>query len=460
MDGSGSNLTVQLIKGNRTRVEQSTVTGISNGYDVFGGGATQDTDGVKDLSTGYTGGFAGLNDEGVLADDHMVYADTIRGTSGLVDPFSNTKLKSVWDFNTMSDILGPVDDGNGGKAYNTYRIYRKAVANAGEARTSAQDGNKIFSQKNTADDALNTGLDRWEVKLFDVVNTYDSGAVHSGASGDAGTTWVGIKDAVTVAGGSSTKLDAYQSPAKAVLMLDVPVSDNNGGLTPEPDDGQDPCGKDGCKTVDLTLQKVWRNGQLERPDAITLEVTATYTNAAGEQVKAGKLECFKDDCATEERDNPFTVTMTAKENGSAWSDTWRTKLTGLPVAFVDKGSGPNGEDVTRYYTYTVKELNMTYASGDTDGNAETKTPAEAGYSVSVKYGTDKDGKYVVTVTNFSPLPETGGNGTLLFVMLGVLMLALGTAWYLRANRMEPAAAGGAGAGTALPVGRKRGRHTR
>lgn len=106
MDGSGSNLTVQLIKGNRTRVEQSTVTGIASGYDVFGGGATQDTDGMKDLSTGYAGGFAGLNDEGVLADDHMVYADTIRGTSGLVDPFSNTKLKSVWDFNTMSDILG------------------------------------------------------------------------------------------------------------------------------------------------------------------------------------------------------------------------------------------------------------------------------------------------------------------------------------------------------------------
>ena len=460
MDGSGSNLTVQLIKGNRTRVEQSTVTGIASGYDVFGGGATQDTDGVKDLSTGYTGGFAGLNDEGVLADDHMVYADTIRGASGLVDPFSNTKLKSVWDFNTMSDILGPVDDGNGSKAYNTYRIYRKTVSNAGEARTSAQDGNKIFSQKNTADDVLDTGLDRWEVKLFDVVNTYDSGAVHSGASGDAGTTWVGIKDAVAESKDGQTKLDAYQSPAKAVLMLDATVTDNNGGLTPEPDDGQDPCGKDGCKTVDLTLQKVWRNGQLERPDAITLEVTATYTNAAGEQVKAGKLECFKDDCATEERANPFTVTMTAKENGSAWSDTWRTKLTGLPVAFVDKGSGPNGEDVTRYYTYTVKELNMTYASGDTDGNAETKTPAEAGYSVSVKYGTDKDGKYVVTVTNFSPLPETGGNGTLLFVMLGVLMLALGTAWYLRANRMEPAAAGGAGAGTALPVGRKRGRHTR
>ena len=35
---------------------------------------------------------------------------------------------------------------------------------------------------------------------------------------------------------AAQKLDAYQSPAKAVLMLDVPVSDNNGGLTPEPDD--------------------------------------------------------------------------------------------------------------------------------------------------------------------------------------------------------------------------------
>ena len=135
-------------------MEQSTVTGIASGYDVFGGGATQDTDGVKDLTTGYAGGFAGLNDEGVLADDHMVYADTIRGTSGLVDPFSNTKLKSVWDFNTMSDI--PSDrsmTATAARAYNTYRISARR-SRTREARTSAQDGNKIFSQKNTADDAL------------------------------------------------------------------------------------------------------------------------------------------------------------------------------------------------------------------------------------------------------------------------------------------------------------------
>lgn len=457
MDGSGSNLTVQLIKGNRTRVEQSTVTGIASGYDVFGGGATQDTDGVKDLSTGYAGGFAGLNDEGVLADDHMVYADTIRSTSGLVDPFSNTKLKSVWDFNTMSDILGPVDEGNGGKAYNTYRIYRKAAANAGEARTSAQDGNKIFSQKNTADDALHTGLDRWEVKLFDVVNTYDSGAVHSGASGDAGTTWVGIKDAVTVAGGSSTKLDAYQSPAKAVLMLDVPVSDNNGGLTPEPDDGQDPCSKDGCRTIDLTVQKVWKDyGRVTRPDAIALKITATYTNDAGEKVTPETIQCFDGDCNAVPKTNGWTEVLDSSD-GSLWSSTWRKKITGLPVAFTDDAG------TLRYYTYTVTETWMMFGKGDVvqcatsagaDATEGCKTPADAGYSVSVSYAADPNNttgdvnkEYVATVTNAVPLPETGGQGTQWFMLFGLLLLGLGTAWYFKAN-----------AGGASGPSRKRGRH--
>ena len=460
MDGSGSNLTVQLIKGNRTRVEQSTVTGIASGYDVFGGGATQDTDGVKDLSTGYAGGFAGLNDEGVLADDHMVYADTIRGTSGLVDPFSNTKLKSVWDFNTMSDILGPVDDGNGDKAYNTYRIYRKAAANASEARTSAQDGNKIFSQKNTADDALNTGLDRWEVKLFDVVNTYDSSAVHSSASGDAGTTWVGIKDAVTVADGSSTKLDAYQSPAKAVLMLDVPVSDNNGGLTPEPDDGQDPCGKDGCRSVDLTVQKVWKDyGRVTRPDAIALKITATYTNDVGEKVTPETIQCFDGDCNAVPKTNGWTEVLDSSD-GSLWSSTWRKKITGLPVAFTDDAG------TLRYYTYTVTETWMMFGKGDVvqcatsagaDATEGCKTPADAGYSVSVSYAADPNNttgdvnkEYVATVTNAVPLPETGGQGTQWFMLFGLLLLGLGTAWYFKAN------AGGA-PGPSGPS-RKRGRH--
>ncbi len=430
MDGSGSNLTVQLIKGNRTRVEASTATGITDGYDVFGGGATQDSDGTDGLATGYTGGFAGLNDEGVLADDHMVYADTIRGASGLVDPFSNTKLKSVWDFNTMSDILGPVDDGNGDKAYNTYRIYRKAAANASEARTSAQDGNKSFSQKNTADDALNTGLDRWEVKLFDVVNTYDSGAVHSSASGDAGTTWVGIKDAVvdSTDGSTKTKLDAYQSPAKAVLMLDVPVSDNNGGLTPEPDDGQDPCGKDGCRSVDLTVQKVWKDGNLERPQSVELKIAAHYTDGRGNTVTPQTIQCFGADCTTVTQKNPWTVTLDSSD-ASSWSNTWRKVIQGLPVAFVD-GQDANGKDIVRYYTYTVEETAVTYKDGDT---TKTIKPAEAGYQVSVSYNTKER---VAIVTNAALLPDTGGAGTMWFLMFGLLLMGAGVVWYVRDQRVQ------------------------
>ena len=385
---------------------------------------------MKDLSTGYTGGFAGLNDEGVLADDHMVYADTIRGTSGLVDPFSNTKLKSVWDFNTMSDILGPVDDGNGGKAYNTYRIYRKAAANAGEARTSAQDGNKIFSQKNTADDALHTRLDRWEVKLFDVVNTYDSGAVHSSASGDAGTTWVGIKDAVvdSTDGSTKTKLDAYQSPAKAVLMLDATVTDNNGGLTPEPDDGQDPCGKDGCRTIDLTVQKVWKDGNLERPQSVELKIAAHYTDGSGNTVTPQTIQCFGADCTTVTQRNPWTVTLDSSD-ASSWSNTWRKVIQGLPVAFVD-GQDANGKDIVRYYTYTVEETAVTYKDGDT---TKTIKPAEAGYQVSVSYNTKER---VAIVTNAALLPDTGGAGTMWFLMFGLLLMGAGVVWYLRNQRVQ------------------------
>ncbi|KFI97164.1 LPXTG cell wall anchor domain protein [Bifidobacterium stellenboschense] len=464
-DGSVDNVHAQLIKANRTKIASSSVEGIADGYDVFGGGATQTSDGAEGVKTGYAGGFAAVNDEGLLEKNTMTYADTIRGTSGLVGPFTGkTNLKSVYSFNSVYGI-----EGNG----NTYRIYRDVPSSWSYALTKDREqftyGSHLDNETYSEHGVDMTGAHKLTLNRYIVAHL-----AKSGGNGDKepaikqfsdyegavmSNNESGSNSGQNASGANrSESLGVYVSAAKAVLMLDKAVSDNNGGVTPEPDDGQDPCGKDGCKTVDLTLQKVWRNGQLERPDKITLQVTATYTDAHGKQQTAEKLECFKDDCTTEKRDNPFTVTMTAKNNGSAWSDTWRTKLTGLPVAFVDKGSGPNGEDVTRYYTYTVKELDMTFASGGADGKDVTKTPAEAGYSVSVKYGKDKDGKYVATVTNFSPLPETGGNGTLLFVMLGVLMLALGTAWYLRANRTEPATAGGAG--TSLPFGGKRGRHTR
>ena len=45
-DENKANLEITLIKGNRTAVTNSKVTGAKAGYDVFGGGATQDADGL------------------------------------------------------------------------------------------------------------------------------------------------------------------------------------------------------------------------------------------------------------------------------------------------------------------------------------------------------------------------------------------------------------------------------
>ena len=416
--GEENNVKVQLIKGNRTKVTESSVAGISDGYDVFGGGATQDSDGVEGLRTGYAGGFAGLNQEGVLQADTMTYADTIRGTSGLVDPFANTVLDSNWFFNDKNDIIGPTSDGK----YNTYRIYRTADATAGSAVTSANDGRKTFASKttDTGDGTLNTGLDRWDVNYFDVVNAYDGATASSGASGDDKTVWVGIKDAVVSTGDASYKpLNAYVSAAKAVLMLDKAVTDNNGGFTPEPGDGQDPCGTDGCRTVDLTVQKVWKDAGLSKPKSITLRITAHYTDDNGTVVTPKTIQCFDGDCTAKEQANPWTVTLDSSA-GSFWSNTWRKVISGLPVAVMVNGQ-------PKYYTYSVEEIGV-----NVDGKGDVK-PAEAGYTASVSH----DGiENVSTVTNASsrPLPDTGGQGVMWIMLFGLMLIGLGAAWYLRNRR--------------------------
>ena len=160
IDGDRSELTVQLIKANRARVEDCTVTGIAGGYDVFGGSASQEADGTADLATGYAGGFSGLNDEGVLYDNNMYYADVVRGTAEKVDPFANTELKSVWDFNSMKDIVGPDKDTH----YNTYRVYREHVDGTTSAMTV---GNASIASGVTdaGPGTANTGLDRYDVEF-------------------------------------------------------------------------------------------------------------------------------------------------------------------------------------------------------------------------------------------------------------------------------------------------------
>lgn len=404
-ENAKSNLTVELIKGNRARVEGCSVTGVVSGYDVFGGGASQNADGVADRAAGYAGGFSGLNDEGVLYHNDMYYADVVRGTAEKVDPFANTKLKSAWDFNSMEDIVGPDDANN----YNVYRVYRKHMDGATAAVTK---GNALITggTLDTGEGTANTGLDRYDFEFFHIVNCFDQDMANSDASGDEGKKWTGVKGAQrTGENGFKEALGVYASPSKAVLMLDTAQIGNGGALTPEPDEGQDPCEA----RVDVTIQKVWNDaGDKEglRPDAIRVQLVGSYTNDAGEKVVPSELIVQDGNGTTTEKIvNPQQVDLTEADNASGWTETWRRVVAGLPVAFADENK------VIHYYTYEATEVQVLV-----DG--AWKSLEEAGYTVTYRIdGTDR--VIEITNTHLPMLPETGGVGTWLTALAGGMLLA-------------------------------------
>lgn len=425
-ENAKSNLTVELIKGNRARVEGCSVTGVVSGYDVFGGGASQNADGVADRATGYAGGFSGLNDEGVLYHNDMYYADVVRGTAEKVDPFANTKLKSVWDFNSMKDIVGVDDAGN----YNVYRIYRPHVDGATNAVVHNGVGGREALASAVLDEGagtLNTGLDRFDVDFFELVNCYDQNVASSGAAGDDDTRWVGVKDAIRLGAagtGFQEPLGVYASPAKAVLMLDTAQAGNGGALTPEPDEGQDPCEA----RVDVTIQKVWNDsGDKDglRPDAIRVQLVGSYTNDAGEKIVPNELIVQDGNGTTTETiTNPQQVDLTEADNASGWTETWRKVVAGLPVAFAE------ADGTVRYYTYEASEVQVLV-----DG--AWKSLEEAGYTVTYRVdGTDR--VIEIANTHLSALPETGGIGTWFTVLAGGMLLACAAH---ERRRRSPARAG-------------------
>ena len=433
IEGNRSNLTAQLIKGNRARVEDCSVTGIAGGYDVFGGSASQEADGTAGLATGYAGGFSGLNDEGVLYDNNMYYADVVRGTAKKVDPFANTELKSVWDFNSMKDIVGPDKDVH----YNTYRVYREHVDGATNAM-SAGNASIASGVTDTGEGTANTGLDRYDVEFFHRVNCFDQDIANSDAAGDDKTKWIGMKGARRTGDGFEEPLGVYESASKAVLMLDTAQTSNDGVLTPEPDEGQDPC----ASQVDITIQKVWNddgNKEGKRPEKIAVTLEAFYYDGKDNQVTPATIVVVSADGVETAVVNPQIIELSAAD-ASGWTDTWRKVVSGLPVAFTDK----YGQ--LHYYSYRVTEV-----SAIADGTS--KSLAEAGYTVT--YGTETvDHAITITNTDLPVLPETGGKGIWLAVAAGGMLLAWGA--YERRRRSAacagyaPAHAAGRAAGLGAP----------
>lgn len=243
-----SNISVNLIKANRTKITDSNVYGISTGYDVYAGGAGNDADGTA--TDGRSGGFVGYNDEGLLKNNNMYYCDVVRGTSKLVGPFSGkSDLDSAYDFNTKAGVEGE---------NNNYRIYRKPAISFDEIKKNSKLLTDTFSQEN--------GWSIFSVKHVVQVDEYDT-----------------LKNAVMATKDSSetADLNAYVSDAKAVLMSDTKTTVNTGDSTsPEPSDTQDPCDE----YINLTINKVWkdfRNMDGIRPDSITVTISRSWTDADG-----------------------------------------------------------------------------------------------------------------------------------------------------------------------------------
>lgn len=394
-DGLKSNLKVTLIKGNRTNITNNSVTGVASGYDVYGGGATDTSNGFgigryddgRGTLGGYAGGFVGLSNESVLDKNKMAYCDVVRGKGHdgqnagggtITGPFTGmTCLKTTYEqLNEKKKI----------ETGNFYSIYRGANDKLTEALKGA--GESVFADMVSDDAAVGGGAFGLDMNRYDVAVRESKGI----------SEFDELQGAVESGTGAQRKLDAYQeNGAKAVLMRDTPQTDNGAGLTPEPGDGQDPC----SETVDLTLQKVWDdlgNRDQTRPNAVNFYISVTYTDANGQSVvqwvapvAGGGYELVAQKTA---------VKLTAADL-SPHSETWRRVLTDLPVAFEDKNSNPAA---VRYYTYQVEEVSID------------------GYSV--VYDVDATER-VITVTNvYRPmLPETGGVGTWLTVLAGGMLLA-------------------------------------
>ena len=176
-------------------------------------------------------------------------------------------------------------------------------------------------------------------------------------------------------------LNAYVSDAKAVLMSDTKTTVNTGDSTsPEPSDAQDPCDE----YINLTINKVWkdfRNMDNIRPDTIKVTISRSWTDAEGTK---------------------HTEVVPGYENyeikGDISKSTWQKVVETLPAYIKDDAEKPH------YYEYSVTETEI------------------KGYTTTIE--TSKDG-FTFTIINrhFALLPDTGGEGIMMFIIAGGLLLA-------------------------------------
>lgn len=359
-----SNVKINLIKGNRTDIDGCSVTGISSGYDVFAGGAGNAADGTD--KEGFSGGFIGLNHEGQVKNSTMTLCDVVRGTENLVGPFTGVNdLKSVYSFNTIKSIEG------NNNHYSIYRAYNALLAKVAKA-------NKDVFGSAEKDTSTGTDYNRYEVLHLDKITEFSD-----------------LKDAKMEDAAAATTADlaAYESPAKAVLMLDTANTDNPDSTITEPADTADPC----KKYVDLTISKIWKdfaNIDGKRPNEITVNI---YQQEFKPDGTAGNKTLYQ------------TITMTKDDVESGHASTWRTVLKNAPVLkYQTTADGTVTDTIEAYYVYLFEE------------------EAVPGYTLTDSTYDEKTYHATITNTHHPMLPDTGSTGDWLYVVVGVgiLLLAL------------------------------------
>ena len=320
-DDTKSNISISLIKANRTKITDSNVYGISYGYDVYAGGAGNDKDGsAKD---GRSGGFVGFNNEGLLQNNNMYYCDVVRGTPKLVGPFSGeSSLNSSYSFNTKEKVEGE---------QNNYRIYRKLDVALDQIKKGSDKLNLSY-EKDTS-----SGWDIYTLGHMNSIKSYET-----------------LQNAKLTDNTLSTtaELKAYESSAKAVLMADTKTTLNTGESdTPEPSESQDPCDKH----IKLTINKIWKdfnNFDQKRPDSITVTISRTWTDKAGKKT---------------------TETVSGYESytikGSIDKSKWQEVIKELPAYRTD------GDNIY-YYTYSVTEAEI-------DGYTTTIKTSDDGFTFTI-----------------------------------------------------------------------------
>lgn len=389
LNNQNAEAVVKLIKGNRSKCDNCTITGVPYGYDVFGGGSGNLADATSE--NGMAGGFVGYNIEGKFIDNTMVYCDVVKGTPHKVGPFSGvTTLQSVYSFNDLQSI-----EQVSGKE-NQYSVYRVADPTLAYALTSnhVQIGSAAVQ-----DTATGITYNRYDVVHLAPPLSPDGEAndYHTGYD-----KWEGAVMATDASGAGSVPIEVYETDAKVVLMRDTYNFPRDPSITASPGETQDP-----CEYIKIIIQKVWDDWNDHdgiRPASLQFRITQHQVDANGDPIldeDQQPITSYPGADLIPDIDPNGCITLTAANDGVAGTAIWERVIEGLPV----QTAGPNDEVI--WYKYTVEEVSV-----------------PAGYGLTTEVSQDGF-TFKFTNTHRPTLPITGSFGDWMLILMGVGIVVFG-----------------------------------